>query len=150
MLIIYFFQMVLNTCEMWSNGIKIAFFSKKFQKIAQRLGALSQDPRLWYVWINWFTYTSLPLYIFSFTTFGLSPLPLENSLLCAKPGHGFWSSILRYLCLTKIPLSKISDDFIAFDFWFAPPIKNPGYAYARGMAFRAVSPKSLLELPKRE
>ena len=32
MLIIYFFQMVLNTCEMWSNGIKIAFFSKKFQK----------------------------------------------------------------------------------------------------------------------
>ena len=38
MLIIYFFQVVLNTCEMWSNGIKIAFFSKKFQKIAQRLG----------------------------------------------------------------------------------------------------------------
>ena len=30
------------------------------------------------------------------------------------------------------------------------PVKNPGYAYARGMAFRAVSPKSLLELRKRE
>ena len=53
MLIIYFFQMVLNTCEMWSNGIKIASFSKKFQKIAQRLGASSPDPRLWYVWINY-------------------------------------------------------------------------------------------------
>ena len=52
----------------------------------------------------------------------------------------------------KIPLSKISDDFNTCDFWFAlpPPIKNPGYAYAEGMAFRAVSPKSLLVLPKRE
>ena len=53
MLIIYFFQIVLNTCEMWSKGIKIAFFSKKFQKIAQRLGASSPDPRLCYVWINY-------------------------------------------------------------------------------------------------
>ena len=31
--------MALNTCKMWFNGIKIAFFSKKLQKIAQRLGA---------------------------------------------------------------------------------------------------------------
>ena len=32
----------------------------------------------------------------------------------------------------KVPLSKISDDVIACDFWFGPPpIKNPGYAYAR-------------------
>ena len=42
----------------------------------------------------------------------------------------------------KVPLSKISDDFIACDFWFGPPpIINPGYAYAWGMAFRAVSPQ---------
>ena len=33
-----------NMCEMWSNGIKIAFFSKKLQKIAQQLGALPPDP----------------------------------------------------------------------------------------------------------
>ena len=31
--------MALNICEMWFNGIKIAFFSKKLQKIAQQLGA---------------------------------------------------------------------------------------------------------------
>ena len=36
--------MALNTCEMCSNGIKIAFFSKKLRKIAQRLGALPPDP----------------------------------------------------------------------------------------------------------
>ena len=29
----------------------------------------------------------------------------------------------------KVPLSKISDDVIARDLWFGPPIKNPGYAY---------------------
>ena len=29
--------MALNTCEMRSNGIKIAFFSQKLRKIAQRL-----------------------------------------------------------------------------------------------------------------
>ena len=28
--------MAMNTCEMWSNAIKIAFFSKKLTKIAQR------------------------------------------------------------------------------------------------------------------
>ena len=36
--------MALNTCEMCSNGIKIAFFPKKLRKIAQRLGALPPDP----------------------------------------------------------------------------------------------------------
>ena len=30
----------------------------------------------------------------------------------------------------KVPFSKISDDVIACDLWFAPPpIKNPGYAH---------------------
>ena len=35
--------MALNTCEMWFNGIKIAFFIKKLQKIAQRLGASAPE-----------------------------------------------------------------------------------------------------------
>ena len=33
-------------CEVWFNGIKIAFFSKKLQKIAEQLGALPPDPPL--------------------------------------------------------------------------------------------------------
>ena len=57
--------MALNMYEMWFNGIKNAFFSKKLQKIAQQLGASppdpqslrpleapSPDPRLWYVWVT--------------------------------------------------------------------------------------------------
>ena len=48
--------------EMWSNGIKIAFFSKKFAQWLgvsppdpynhQQLGAPPRDPRLWYVGIT--------------------------------------------------------------------------------------------------
>ena len=37
--------MALNTCEMWSNGIKVAFFSKKLEKIVQQLGASPPDPQ---------------------------------------------------------------------------------------------------------
>ena len=32
-------------CEMLLNGIKIAFFSKKLQKIAQQRGALPPNPQ---------------------------------------------------------------------------------------------------------
>ena len=35
--------MTLNTCEVWFNGIKIAFFPQNFQKIAQQPGASPPD-----------------------------------------------------------------------------------------------------------
>ena len=36
--------MALNTCEMWSNGIEIAFFSKNLQKLPCGWGLCSQTP----------------------------------------------------------------------------------------------------------
>ena len=36
--------MALNTCEMWSNGIKIAFFSKNLQKSPSGWGLYPQTP----------------------------------------------------------------------------------------------------------
>ena len=89
---------------MWSNGIKIAFFPKQLLKIAQRLGTLPQDPRLSYTTsLN----TSSNLDIFTFLlTFGLNSLPLVKSWSSAKPGHGFWSSVPRYLCPTKFFFRK--------------------------------------------
>ena len=36
--------MALNTYEMRSNGVKTAFFFKKLQKFAQRLGFRPQTP----------------------------------------------------------------------------------------------------------
>ena len=37
--------MALNKCEMLFNGMKIAFFSKQLQKIAQQLGLCPQTPK---------------------------------------------------------------------------------------------------------
>ena len=34
--------MAVHTYEVWSNGIKIALYFKKLQKIAKRLGILPQ------------------------------------------------------------------------------------------------------------
>ena len=36
--------MALNTSEMWSNGIKIAFFSKKLQKNRPTAGGPAPNP----------------------------------------------------------------------------------------------------------
>ena len=49
----------------------------------------------------------------------------------------------------KVRLLKISDDVIACDFRFGPPIKNFGYAYAWGRGeFRAVCPPKSLCAPQ--
>ena len=94
--------MALNMCEMWFNGIKIAFFSKKFQKIAQQLGASPPDPRLWYVWVTLAFSKPLQSYVFAlFNYISLSPLPSPKSWLSAN--------------------REIFDDVIACDLWFRPP-----------------------------
>ena len=84
--------MALNMCEMWFNGIKIAFFSKKLQKIAQQMGASPPDPqslqplgdplpepRLWYAWVSLAFSKRLQSYVFAlFSYISLSSLPLQN------------------------------------------------------------------------
>ena len=71
--------MALNMRKMWFNGIKIAFFSKKLQKIVQHLGATPPDPRLWYVWVTLAFSRRLQSYVFAlFNYISLSPLPLQN------------------------------------------------------------------------
>ena len=37
--------MALNTCEMWSNGIKIAFFPKNYKKSPNGWGLHPQTPK---------------------------------------------------------------------------------------------------------
>ena len=97
--------------------------------------------------------TNLPIQIFSFITFGLSPLPSENSRLSAKPATASDLPFYDFFVPQKFLFRKFLVTSLHVIFGLPPPpspIKNPGYAYARGMAFRAVSPKSLLELRKRE
>ena len=44
--------MALNTFEMWSNVIKTAFFSQKYEELPSDWGLRSPDPRLWYAWVT--------------------------------------------------------------------------------------------------
>ena len=120
---------------MWSNSVKTAFF-KELRKIAQRLGASPPDPhslrrletpppdpRQWYVWIavHYFTQHVSQFRHFHILIVGLNPHLWTSSSYVPRPGHGFWSSILRYLCPHKNSFFKVSDDVIACDLWFVPP-----------------------------
>ena len=134
--------MVLNTCEMWSNGTEIAFFFKKIPKSCLLTGgSVPRSPSL--IRLNKLIYLhkspNLDIFIFNFW---FKPIPFRKlSVKCqSKPRLLIFHSTISLS--NKNFSSKISDDFIARDFWFAPPpIKNSGYAYARGMAFLAVSPQ---------
>ena len=95
--------MALNSCEMWSNGIKIAFFSKNYEKSPNGLGLRPQTPVCDTFDLQ---YTSLLKHVSQFTHFrilsiGLSPFLEGVPSYESTPGHGFWSSILRYLCPHK-------------------------------------------------
>ena len=119
MLKIYDFEISFNICEMWSNGIKIAIFSKKLQKTAQRLGASSPD----HVCDTFeLQYTSLIKHVSQFRhfrTLGICLSPLLERVPKPTPGHDFWSSILQYLCPHKNSSFEVSDDVSACDLWFA-------------------------------
>ena len=70
--------MALNMCEMWSNRIKIAFFFKNLQKIANSWGQSPQTPVC-----DTFEYTSLlntsPKLDLHFQTISFRPFPLPKS-----------------------------------------------------------------------
>ena len=72
------------------------------------VGGSAPRPSPWYVWLKLVYSTRFLLLIFLLINFGFEPLPLAKSWLSAELGPSFWSSILRYLCPTKISLSKIS------------------------------------------
>ena len=56
----------------------------------------------------------------------LQTLPLQQNPSCgAKPGHGFWSSILRYRCPVKSASFQKCFKMSLHAIW-APPIKNLG------------------------
>ena len=92
MLKIEYFQMALDTGEMRSNGIKIAFFSKKLQKIVQRLGGFASRPPS-VIRLNYSTHlysNSSPQFRhFLILTIGLSPLFERVPSYVPTPGHRF-------------------------------------------------------------
>ena len=134
--------MVLNTCKTWSKGIKIAFFFLITKNRPATGGYVPRSPSV--IRLSKLVY--------------LHKSPNLDIFIC-----NFWfkPSLFRKLsvkCQTRpqllifhstISLSHKSSSFknfwwlhcMWFLVWAPPPIKNPGYAYAWGMAFWAVSPQ---------
>ena len=123
--------MALNTCEMWSNGAKTAFFSKNYEKSSspdphslQRLGASPPDLRLWYVWI---TVHLLTQHVSQFTHFHISTIGSSPPSWTSSSLRGNTRPRLLIFHFTiSLPPSKnssfeLSDDVIASDLWFGPP-----------------------------
>ena len=88
---------------------KYLFFTKKLQKIAQRLGDLpltpiacsSKTPICDTFELRKFTLYVSQFQHFHFLTISLGPLLSVKSWLSAKAGRGFSFSILRYVCPHK-------------------------------------------------
>ena len=88
--------MALNTCEMWSNRIKITFFSKNLQTSPSSWGQSPQTPIASGGWglrpqtpvCDTFEYTSLlntsPKLDLHFPTISFRPFPLPKSCLSAN------------------------------------------------------------------
>ena len=96
--------MALNMCGMRSNGIEIhsLFLSKNFPASRGEAPRTPKAPEA-----GGFAPTPPSVIRLSCTTlFNTSPSLDIFILKFRKPDHGFWSSILRYLCPTKFLFQK--------------------------------------------
>ena len=106
--------MALNTCEMWSNGIKIVFFPKNYEKSPSGWGLRPQIPiasRVTPVCDTFeLQYTSLLKHVsqfrhFRILTIGLSLL-LERVPACQHQATGSDLPFYNIFATTKNPLPK--------------------------------------------
>ena len=117
-----------------------------FQKIAKKLpsswGFGPKPPSVIRLskLVCWHTSPNLHIIIFNFW---FKLLSFKNSSLSAKPGHGFWLYILRYLCPTK---SSSFENFwwrhcMSFLVWPYPQSKILATPIHGGKDFWAVPPQ---------
>ena len=152
MLIIYFFQMVLNACEMWSNGIKIAFFSKKNPKNRPATGGfIPRSPSVIRLIKLVYLHKSPNLDIF-ICIFCSTPSPFEKlSVKCqTRPRLLIFHSAIS-LFHEKFRFRKFLMTLLHVIFGL-PPLQSKILATPMhgGWHFEPCPFKSLLELRKRE
>ena len=71
--------MALNACEMWFNGKKTAFFSKKITVNRQAAGGFDPRPPVCVTFkLHWFTQHVSKITYLHFSTISLSLFPLKN------------------------------------------------------------------------
>ena len=144
--------MVLNTCEMWSDGIKIAFFPQKCKKIAKQLGFGPKPPSVICLSKLVCLHTSPKLHIFIFSSgFKRSPIWKLFVKCQTRPRLLIIQVILRYLCPTK-SCSSFENFWwrhcMSFLVWPSPNQKSwLSLCTGGGGGF---GPKSLIVPPKRE
>ena len=146
--------MALNTCKMWFNGTKIAFFFQKVTKNRPTAGGFAPKPPkppaaggpaprspsaipLSYTsFLN--TFPKLDICAFQVLVWSFSLCKIL--ITCRQAGNDFRSSTDQatisdlppydIFVPQNLPVWKIFDDVIACDLWFRPPpIKISGYAY---------------------
>ena len=78
--------MALNTREMWSSGVKMAFFPKNYQNLPCGWGRSPQTPVCDTLELRKFTKHVSHFRHFRFLSFGLSHLRLAKLSLSAEPG----------------------------------------------------------------
>ena len=135
--------MVLNSCEMWSNGIKIAFFKKIPKNRPATGGFVPRSPSV--IRLNKLVYLHKSPYLDIFIcNFFFKPSPFRKlSVKCqTRPRLPIFHSTIslshKKFLFRKFLMTLLQ---VIFNLPPLPPIKNPGHAYARGMAFQAVYPQ---------
>ena len=141
--------MALNTCEMWFNGIKIAFFPKIYKKSPNGWALFPLAPEASGGWrpaprslvCDTLSYTTF-LNTFSkldICTFQLLVQTLSLCKILVTYQQATISDLPSYDMFVpqKLSLWKNFDDVISCNLWFRPPpIKNSGYAYKLKIAWK--------------
>ena len=110
--------MTLNI--LWSNVIKIASFSKKLHKIAQRLGFRPYTPVSDMFKLHYIAQYVYKIHTFPLFTLVLSLLPIANLVMCQTQATASDLPIFNIFVPQKVFLSKICDDVIACNILATP------------------------------
>ena len=110
--------MAPNTSEMWSNGIKIAFFFL-IAKNRPATGAIAPRPQF----VMRLPYTTLlnTSPNLDLLTIALSPIPLSEILVTSQHQATVLIFYFRIVLPHKNFSFKVSTDVFACDLWFSPP-----------------------------
>ena len=92
-------------CKVWFNGIKIAFFTKKLQKIAQQLGASPPVPVCDTFELHWLSQNVSKVTYLHFSTILVEALSLCKILVKWKAGK-FLMTSLHVICGLGLPNQK--------------------------------------------
>ena len=143
--------MTMNTCKIWSNGIKIALLPKKYKKSPCGWGFCPQTPVCDTFELQ---YTSLLKHVSKFRhycilTIGLRPLLERIPSYVPAPDHSLWSFILRHLCPHKKFFFEVSGDVIVYDLGLPQPknLTTPMHSFNKIMVGPTVKPRKSEVLP---